>query len=359
MKKKKKPRRNKNRKKCNNANHQNKISIVERKNTIYHRIINIICKQKNHVHLLIATLAVIIGFIFDAIDNMPLYWLKGLFGFSLYLFLCHTIKYIEQKNDKLKIELTGDPALFKCQMNYLQKNYSNLNIFLCVFACIYFSCISIVLGFVKINPIGVYSLFALDIVVFLAFIIFQQYIHIMLLLNHISKIKAGKFYELIPEKTEWFALLEEYSSGCRNKFIILGSLFILLFIIFSPVNSIQIIFYDRFSSNQFIPLLCTWIIILLAIIIMIPFSSYVRNWFLHKIYDNLISQSIYNYKQLYEKSNVANKITYLDIMLRLYDRKYTLKTSYAWVVPVLASVTNFSSVIISTVADLKSIGLLN
>lgn len=341
------------------AKHQYKKSVKEFDNrTFYSKVIKTICRLNKFVHLLIATIAVILGFIFNAIDEMPLFWLKGMFGFVLYLLLCYTIKYMEQKNDKLKIELTGDPLLAKCQTDYSKKAYSNHNIILCMLACIYFPAISVILGFVEINPIGIYCLFALDIVVFMAFTIFQQYIHIMFLLFQLSKIRPGKFYELIPEKTEWLNLLEEYSGRCRNMFIILGSLFILLFIIFSPVNSIQIIFYDINLSYKFIPLLFTWVTILIAIIFMIPFSSYIRGYFLQKIYNNLVSQSLNNYEQLYKKSSENNKVVYIDIMLRINDRKYTLKNSYAWIVPVVASVSNFSSVIISVISDLKSMGLL-
>lgn len=351
--------RHKRKKSTKGVNHQHKNSVKEiKKLTFYNKIIKMICEPNKFIHLLIATVAVIIGFIFNAIDEMPLFWLKGMFGFVLYLLLCYTIRYMEEKNEELEIELTGDPLLVKCQTEYSNKVYSNKNIILCILACIYFPTISTILGFVKTNPIGIYSLFALDIVVFMAFIIFQQYIHIMILLYQLSKIKPGKFFELIPEKTEWLNQLEEYSGSCRNIFIILGSLFILLFIIFSPVNSIQIIFYDKVLSYQFVPLLCTWIIILIAIIFMIPFSSYVRSYFLQKIYDNLVSQSLNNYMQLFEKSSENSRITYIDIMLRINDRKYTLKSSYAWVIPVVASISNFSSIIISIIADLTNIGLL-
>lgn len=141
-------------------------------------------------------------------------------------------------------------------------------------------------------------------------------------------------------------------------FIVLGSLFILLFIIFSPVNSIQIIFQERFSSSKFLPLLCTWIIILIAIISMVPLSSFLRNIFLNKIYENLISQSIENYSIMYKTSEGDTKVAYMNIIFRLNDRKYVLQNSYTWVLPLLVSITNFSSVIISILVDLKDLNIL-
>lgn len=326
--------------------------------TLFRKLVEVISSPSKLVHFFIATFAVKAGFVFNSFDEMPLFWLKGLFGYALYLILSYTIIYIEKENNNLTLELTGDPQLVKCQVDYKEKISSNMNFLLCFISIIYFIAISIILGFVKINPIGVYSLFALACVVFLAFIVFQQYIYILFLLHYISKISPGKFYELIPERTEWFILLERFSNICRNLFIILGSLFILLFIIFSPVNSIQIIFQEGLSSSQFIPLLCTWIIILIAIVFMIPFSSFVRKNLLQKIYKNLISQSIENYNRMYNTSENDNKVIYMDIILRLYDRKYILQNSYTWVIPLIVSITNFASVIISTIVDLKDLQLL-
>ena len=330
----------------------------EEKETFFRKIVRAISSPGKLVHLFIATLAVVVGFIFNAFDEMPLFWLKGIFGFVLYLTLSYTIIYIEKKNGELTIELTGDPQLAKCQHTYTTKINSNYNFILCIISCIYFVTISIILDFVKTNLIGIYSLFALSCVVFLAFIVFQQYIYILFLLCYISKIKPGKFYELIPERTNWFNLLERFSNICRNLFIILGSLFIMLFMIFSPVNSIQIIFKEGISSSQFIPLTCTWIIIIVAIVFMVPFSSLVRKNLLQKIYKNLISQSIENYNRVYNSSAGENRLIYIDIIMRLNDRKYTLQNSYTWVIPLIVSITNFASVIISIIVDLKDLKLL-
>lgn len=326
--------------------------------TLFGNLVKVISKPNKLAHFLIATFAVTLGFVFNTFEEMPLFWLKGFFGFVLYITLTSTIFYIKEKNKEIVIELTGDPSLVKCQTIYTERINSNFNFLLCFIACIYFVVISIILGFVKINLIGIYSLFALSCVVFCAFIIFQYYISIILLLHDISKIHPGSYYELIPERTEWFNLLETFSNTCRNVFIILGSLFILLFIIFSPVNSIQIIFQEKLSSSKFLPLLCTWIIILIAIVFMVPLSSFIRNTFLNKIYKNLISQSIENYSKLYETTEGDTKITYMNIIFRLNDRKYVLQNSYTWVLPLLVSITNFSSLIISILVDLKDLNIL-
>lgn len=328
------------------------------KTTVYSYVTKLICEPNIAVHLVIAIIAVIIGLFLNRFDKMPLFWIKGLFGFVIYLVLCYIIRYTERMNQLLQYELTGDPLLSKCQMEYSKKTYSNCNIILCIISCVYFPTISIYLAFVRFSPIGIYSIFALVIVVFMAFMIFQSYIHIIFLLYSISKIKPGKFFELFPEETKWFNLLEELSGKCRNYFIILGSLFTLLFFVFSPVNSIQIVFLDGASNHMFLPLLGTWIIILIAIVFMIPFSSLVRGLLLHRIYDNLVVQSLNNYKGLYEKCSEDHKIVYIDIMFRIKDRNYKLRSSYAWVVPVLASLFNFSSVLLSILSDLKSLGAL-
>lgn len=361
MKHTKRKKKNHYKKKQKNTNCQKNLpkQAKKKKITLFKKSVKAISSPSQFFHFLIAAFITRIGFIFNTFDEMPLFCFKALLGFALYLILSYTITYIEKKNSELMFELTGDPQLVKCHEEYAKKTNSNSNFILCFIACIYFVAISIILGFVKITPIGVYSLFALAYVVFCAFIVFQQYIFILFLLYDISKISPGKYYELIPERTEWFNLLEIFSNSCRNIFIVLGSLFILLFIIFSPINSIQIIFQENLSSSQFIPLLCTWIIILVAIVFMIPFSSFMRNSLLQKIYKNLITQSIDNYSRMYKVSQSDNKVIYVDIILRLNDRKYILQNSYTWIIPVIVSITNFASVIISIIADLKELNLLS
>lgn len=332
--------------------------MQKKQKTLFRDCVKVICKPSKLIHFFIATVAVGFGFFFNAFDKMPLFGLKGFLGFVLYMALSYTIKYIDEKNKEIVFELTGDPLLVKCQIDYTKRINSNSNFILCFFACIYFVTISIILGFVRINPIGIFSLFALTCVVFLAFIIFQHYVSILFLLYDISKISPGNYYELIPERTEWFSLLETFSNICRNIFIVLGSLFILLFVIFSPVNSVQIIFQENFSSSKFIPLVCTWIIIIIAIVSMIPLSSFIRNTFLNKIHKNLIAQSIKNYNEMYKSSEGDEKIAYMDIIFRLNDRKYKLQNSYTWILPLIVSITNFSSVIISIIVDLKELDML-
>lgn len=337
---------------------QKKQLVQEKKPTLFRSLVQIISIPSKSIHFIVATFAVVLGFLFNAFSEMPLFWLKGLFGFVLYIILTNTIIYVERKNKELELELTGDPQLVKCQTNYAKHINSNLNFVLCFIASIYFVAISIVLGFVNISPIGIYSLLALFFVVFCAFIVFQYYISILILLHDISNIKPGSYYELIPERTEWFSLLETFSNICRNIFIVLGSLFILLFMLFSPVNSIQIIFQDKFSSPKFLPLLCTWIIILIAIVSMVPFSSIIRSILLIKIHNNLVSQSIENYNNLFKISEGDIKLAYMNIIFNLNDRKYILRHSYSWVIPIIVSITNFTSLVVSILVDLKDLNIL-
>ena len=61
---------------------------------------------------------------------------------------------------------------------------------------------------------------------------------------------------------------------------------------------------------------------------------------------------------MYKASEGDAKIAYLDIIFRLNDRKYTLQGSYTWILPLIVSITDFSSVIISILADLKDLNML-
>ena len=334
---------------------------IQKKNNkgipLFAKMVALIAKPKKQIHFIIALLAVVFGFVFNAIDKMPLFWLKGIFGFALYIILSFAIKYITEKNKELEMELTGDPFLSKCQLLYQKKINSNYNFILCVLAGIYFVNISIILDFVQFNAIGVYSLIALAFVVFCAFIIFQYYIYLLTLMYNLSKIKPNNYFELIPERTKWFDLLVTFSNTSRNIFISLGTIFILLFILFSPLNSIQIIFQEGMTSPKFLPLLITWIIILIAIIFMVPFTSLVRSTLLKKIYKNMTAQSITIYNNLFKTSDDNLKSVYMNIIFRLNDSKLTLKNSFSWIFPLIVTITNYVLLIISIISDLKSFDL--
>lgn len=324
---------------------------------LFAKMVALISKPQKQIHFIIALFAVILGFVFNALGEMSLFWLKGIFGFVLYIILSFTIKYITEKNKELEMELTGDPFLSKCQLLYQKKINSNYNFILCVLAGIYFVNISIILGFVQFNAIGIYSLIALAFVVFCAFIIFQYYIYLLTLMYNLSKIKPNNYFELIPERTKWFDLLVTFSNTSRNIFILLGTIFILLFILFSPLNSIQIIFQEGMTSSKFLPLLITWIIILIAIIFMVPFTSLVRSTLLKKIHKNMTAQSITIYNNLFKTSDNNLKSVYMNIIFRLNDSKLTLKNSFSWIFPLIVTITNYASLIISIISDLKSLDL--
>jgi hypothetical protein len=332
-------------------------SDMRESSTVFRKVLDLICKPNNTTHVAIAFLAVAFGFALNSLERMPLFHYKAPFGFLLYIILAYAIKYFKRKSNDILMEFTGDPNLFRCQKKYTKRVNSNCNFFFCFLACAYFVIISFSLDFIKFNYIGIYSAIGLCVVVFGAFIVFQQYIYILLLEYDISKISPNNYYQIIPERTRWLQLLEVLSSVYRDIFILAGSLFVLLFILFSPINSIQVLFQDTLSSPLFIPLLCTWIIILTAIVAMIPFSSFIRYRLLTKICNNLTSQSIESYNNLLKATTNANRLIYMDIMLKLNEKKYTVQRSYAWLVPIFASLVNASSVLISTVADLKELGL--
>ncbi|MDR1018476.1 MAG: hypothetical protein LBM02_07210 [Lachnospiraceae bacterium] len=336
-------------------------SIDEHKSiSIFRKVLKIISKPHKRTHLMIALFASILGFILNSFDEMELFGIKVSVGVFLYLLLFYAIKFLMKQNDKLKIELSGDPNLSYASAIYFKRINRNLNFIPCFIASSYFVIISVILGFVKINFVGVYSLLALACVVFAAFIVFQQYIYILLLLNSIAAIQKTNengYDKLMPDRTCWFLFLERISYVYRNRFIIVGSLFIILFTLFSPVNTIEIVFYDKFLSEQYLPLLFSWVIILVAIVLMIPASSIIRYVLLHKIYNNLTEQSINLYQKLYDMESriTVKKSEYLEIIYHIYDRKYKLSDSYAWIIPSLFSLINFASVIISMMADWKDI----
>ena len=106
---------------------QKKQLVQEKKLTLFRSLVQIISMPCKSVHFIIAIFAVALGFFFNDFSEMPLFWLKGFFGFVLYIMLTNTIIYVERKNKEIELELTGDPQLVKCQTNYIKHINSNLN----------------------------------------------------------------------------------------------------------------------------------------------------------------------------------------------------------------------------------------
>ena len=324
----------------------------------FNTLLDLLMNLKHKTHIIAVIIAVIIGFELNFLVNKPmeLFPFKAFLGFCIIESLLTALIFLKKKNSELKTEMTGDPMLVKCKTVYFNRIKSNRNYILNFIASTYFVIIANQLGFVQLNYIGIYSLFGLFIVVFIAFIGFQQYLYILLLLYDISKISIDYYYELIPERTSWFQLVIKISNRYKNMFFITGTLFILLFIIFSPVNTVDIIFFQGLKSNKFIYLLLTWIIIFFAIIFLYPISSIMQSKIINKILENMKEKSISQYDSLMKQSIDYNKLIYMEIIRSIHNTDTIIKKSFSWVIPTVTTSLNFIAILLTIVQNLRALG---
>lgn len=327
------------------------------------KIINVIrcltkCSMINHAILAFCLTA--FGFVLNQFGKMDLFFIKGPIGFLLYIFLICSLKIFVTQNEEIDKALSGDPELTIAKRKYLKRVYSDWNYIVTAIAIIYFVSISLKLKFVFVNLIGIYSLIGLGVVVFFGFIIYQEYIYLMILLRDLSKIKdnnATPYYDPLPERTEWLTIIAAFSQKIRYLAIAIGTLFTVLFVIFSPINSIDILFNQGSSSALFWPLATTWLIIFFLIVLMIPLSGIIRSYYLNQIYNRLKEKAINTYKSVFSAVPDSDKAFYLDILWRIHESKFHFDNSFSWLLPSIASVLNFSVVIVSLLSQLKELGI--
>ena len=321
-------------------------------------IVDKLSRIKTSIYILLALYAVILGFGFNFFDPMPLFIIKGPMGFLISTTLLFSLNYFRKKSEKLKFEMVGDPILFVSYKKFTKRSSSNFNYIFCFIMPIFFCLISIILKFVIMNPIGIYSLICLFPVVFLAFIVYQQYIYLLLLLWGLSRNESEMYNKLMPESTKWYKVIFEMSGNYKNLFFILGSFFVILFIIFSPYNTIEIIFFIGKTSEIFWPLLLSWIIIFFAIIVLFPVSAILRNFLLLRILQNMKSNSVEYYTELANKSRGINQILYIDIIGRVNKDTKLPQTVFSHFIPIVTTIVNFISIALTILVELKSLGAL-
>lgn len=330
-----------------------------RNKTMFYKINKLLASISIYYHILIAMFATSVGFVLNSIAPMELFVVKGPIGFLLYLFLVTAIKYFVQKNNELQIKLSGGASISIAKQNYLTRVNSNVNFIINVISILYFFTITLKLNFVDLNFIGIYSLIALAFVVFLAFTLYAQYIYFLMLLHELTQIKPGDYYEIIPERTEWLLFISDFSQKTRYYSIVIGTLFTVLFTVFSPVNSVDILINQRLTSNFFLPLLLTWLIIFFAVIVMIPISGLFRVYYLSQIHENLKTQAINGYKLKFISSKESNKLFYLEVIWKIHDSKLQFSNPFSWILPSIAATTNFIAVVVSSAINLKDLGIIN
>lgn len=326
-------------------------------NITFKSMLNYLSTVSKAKQLIIVPSGIIVGLVLNKINPMEMFIVKLLIGVLIFEILLRALNYLWKNIVVLNNELAGDPALSVCKKIYYKRINSNINYLLPIFSGLYFVVIAYELNFIKENLLGLYSLFALFIVVFIAFVAYQQYIYILILLYDFSGIEIKNYNNYIPEATRWFKRIILVSTKLKDSFFILATLFLMLYIIFSPNNTIDIIFNYGMESEMYIPLLITWIIIIITVIISFPILNHTRNLLINRIVLNMKEQSIEKYSELIKKSDNDCKVFYMNIILRMYERKKNIQDKNTWSIPVITTTLNLATIVLSIILDLKELNI--
>jgi hypothetical protein len=157
-------------------------------------------------------------------------------------------------------------------------------------------------------------------------------------------------------KTKWFVKIEQLSNYYRNRFFILGTLMVIVFIIFSPSNTIEIILGGYGRYRVFLPIVLYWSIIIGLVILFLPITSKIRDSAIDRIITQFTETQAKEYEKKALKSSADEVYKYLSTLefIKTYSECFESKNNKK-LVPIFTTALNFISIFIAMVSDLKDL----
>lgn len=311
---------------------------------------------------LIMLLLILLGSICNCVSNhtLPKFWLlTGSFAFMIYINI-YAIKQVGIFYNNINKILPDEPALNESKEKYLKRANSNLN--WAIILTLPVLIVPVVIYIIKYQigmPVKIFAFSALYFIISLCFINYMQYIYLIRLSQNIySNNKKIKEYNIErPHKTEWIIKISALTNKQSNLFFGVGSLFIFLLyqITFSGEYGVEIV-NDIVSKRIVIYL---WLIIVFAIILMFPIFSYLSYFFIKKLIDSLIDNSICKYEKSeikyssskkYKKQKELVLINKAIILLLEKSPSYPRKPLVSYAFSYILAIFNFFAAIQATLS---------
>ena len=220
-------------------------------------------------------------------------------------------------NDFLKSSI--DPVLSAEKLKLKKSVFADYNIVISIIVSIFFVAISIYLRFVNFNITGVISLIMLFITIFVSIIGYMLYVHLIHFLYRLGSADIEKYSKFYPAYTTWLVDITKYSSIYQNSFFISGTLYVILFAVHAPSETLKLLSLGALHSLQDMILSISWLVIFLTVLIGFPLTSYLKNRMIKAIVTKLKIKSSEYYESIIDKVNIDKQLDYIKVIKEIME----------------------------------------
>lgn len=319
-------------------------------------ILNLVDRLKLQTQLGISFLLIIFGFILNYYFFMSLFLIKMLLVLGILNILIFAIRYFDVNIEEIFIEVAGDSVINANKKNFFNNIYSNSNIIISLIVGAYFVTISILLNFVQFNFLGLFALVALLVTVFVSILGYLINIYLIKFVWSLSKANISNYSTFYPANTRWLVLTSKLVNYSQNIFFVSGSMYIILFSLFSPTNTIEILSSPHNNLNIFIPLFLSWLIIIAAIIIAFPITLIIKNLSIRNIVENMKFRSIKEFEEKITYVSPEVQLGYAGIIKEIKNSdRYPFDKRTNLVIPYVTTLINLITVLNAVSPSVKYI----
>ncbi len=217
------------------------------------------------------------------------------------------------------MQVSTDPVLSAEKLKLKNSVFSVYNIVISLAMSLFFVVITIYLQLIKFDITGFFALTLLFVTVFLSITGYMLYTYLIHLLYRLSKAEIEKYSKFHPAYTSWLVNITKYTSTYQNAFFISGTLYVILFTIHVPDDTLKILSSGVTYQLHDIVLLASWIVIILAVIVGFPITSYLKNQIIRNIVTNLKMKSSEYYEKVVDRVEIDKQLDYIKLIKEIME----------------------------------------
>lgn len=255
--------------------------------------------------------------------------LKSILLLAILNILIFSLRHYNTHIVKEFIRTSEDPVLSAEKLKMKNGIFANYNIVISLILCVFFITVSIYLRFIHFDITGFFSLVLLFTTIFLSIIGYMLYVHQIYFLYRLSKADIEKYSKFYPAYTRWLVNITKFISSYQNAFFISGTLYVILFTIHAPNDTLRIFSFKSVYSNQDVVLLTAWIVIILAVLVGFPITSYLKSQIIRDIVSNLKIKSSEYYESVVDRVEISKQMDYIKLIKEIMESAdYPIKTRF-------------------------------
>jgi hypothetical protein len=217
------------------------------------------------------------------------------------------------------IRASNDPVLSAEKLKMKKSVFANYNIVISLIVSLFFVIISIYLRFINFDITGYLFLVLLFITIFISIMGYMLNVHLVHFLYRLTNAEIEKYSKFYPAYTKWLINITKYSGTYQNSFFISGTLYVLLFTIHAPDDTLKILSFDKAYDLHDIILCISWIVIVSAVIIGFPITSYLKSKMIRNIVTNLKIKSSEYFETIVNKVEIDKQMDYIKLIKEIME----------------------------------------